>query len=63
MKEKWAKVDKINEKMTNLIKNNSKAHEKLKTPTNCFITFDREDGPDLAEHYNHFIKDPDFNQY
>lgn len=49
--------------MSNLIQNDNRIHSKLKTPTNCFITFEREDGPDLAEHYNKHIQTAKFDHY
>lgn len=54
--EKWDKLDEINEKITETIKD-ADTLNKLQTPCSVFATFESEEGYNRATKYNEQIQD------
>lgn len=61
--EKWAKLEKLNRKMTNRLHNSQELLDKMQTPVACFMTLETEEGKCRADEYNDTVQQSDYIRY
>lgn len=55
-KEQWEKVEEINAKIAQTIREDHTLLDKLQKPCSVFATFETEEGHSRAARYNEFVK-------
>ena len=61
--EKWKKLEKINNKMTDRLANSQELLDLMQTPVACFMTLETEEGKCRADEYNDTVKMVDYAQF
>lgn len=62
-KEKWEKIEKVEEKMTDRLHNSQELLDLMQTPVACFMSLETEEGKCRADLYNETVTMPDYAQY